>query len=64
MCVILALLLGSIACSSAARANLDPESEAFLSSVRYIITKDEKKDFLSLPPSERPAFIEEFICLG
>jgi len=58
--VILALLLGSMACSSAARANLDPESEAFLSSVRYIITKNEKKDFLNLPPSERPAFIEEF----
>ncbi|MGD9347234.1 MAG: GWxTD domain-containing protein [Candidatus Aminicenantes bacterium] len=59
-CVILALFLGSFGCSSAARANLDPESEAFLSSVRYIITKDEKKDFLNLPPSERPAFIEEF----
>lgn len=58
--VILTLLLGTIACTSAARANLDPESEAFLSSVRYIITKDEKKDFLNLPPSERPAFIEGF----
>lgn len=59
-CAMLVFLLGSIACSSVARANLDPESEAFLSSVRYIITKDEKKDFLKLPPSERPAFIEEF----
>ena len=58
--VILALLLGTISCSSTARANLDPESEAFLSSVRYIIIKDEKKDFLNLPPSERPAFIEGF----
>jgi GWxTD domain-containing protein len=58
--VILALLLGTISCSSTARANLDPESEAFLSSVRYIITKDEKKDFLNLSPSERPAFIEAF----
>ena len=58
--VILALLIGTVACSSTARANLDPESETFLSSVRYIITKDEKKDFLNLPPSERPAFIEEF----
>jgi GWxTD domain-containing protein len=58
--VILALLLGMLSCTSAARANLDPESEAFLSSVRYIITKDEKKDFLNLPPSERPAFIDGF----
>lgn len=58
--VILALLLGTISCSSTARANLDPESEAFLSSVRYIITKEEKRDFLNLPPSERPAFIEGF----
>ena len=57
---ILALLLGIFSCASAARANLDPESEAFLSSVRYIITKDEKKDFLNIPPSERPGFIEEF----
>ncbi len=58
--VILTFLMGTITCSSTARANLDPESEAFLSSVRYIITKDEKKDFLNLPPSERPAFIEGF----
>jgi GWxTD domain-containing protein len=58
--LILALLMGTITCMSTARANLDPESEAFLSSVRYIITKDEKKDFLNLPPSERPAFIEAF----
>jgi GWxTD domain-containing protein len=49
-----------MSCSSTARANLDPESEAFLSSVRYIITKDEKKEFLNLVPSERPAFIEGF----
>lgn len=58
--VILVVLLGTITCSSTARANLDPESEAFLSTVRYIITKDEKKAFLNLPPSERPAFIENF----
>jgi GWxTD domain-containing protein len=57
---ILALLAGTMSCSSTARANLDPESEAFLSSVRYIITKNEKKEFLNLVPSERPAFIEGF----
>ena len=58
--VILALLLGTLGCSSTARANLDPESKEFLSSVRYIITKEEKKQFLNLAPSERPAFIEQF----
>ena len=58
--IFLALIIGTFSCSSTARANLDPESEAFLSSVRYIIQKDEKKDFLNLPPSERPAFIESF----
>lgn len=40
--------------------NLDPESKEFLSNVRYIITKQERKLFLSLPPSERKNFIEEF----
>jgi GWxTD domain-containing protein len=58
--VILAVIFGTFSCSSTARANLDPESEAFLSSVRYIIQKNEKRDFLNLPPSERPAFIESF----
>jgi len=60
MIVILTLIGGAFSCSSTARANLDPESEAFLSSVRYIIQKDEKRDFLNLPASERPAFIESF----
>jgi len=40
--------------------NLDPESREFISKVRYIITKKERKVFLSLPESERMAFIEEF----
>jgi GWxTD domain-containing protein len=40
--------------------NLDPESRAFLSKVRFIITKQERKIFLSLAPSERENFIEEF----
>lgn len=40
--------------------NLDPESREFYSKVRYIITNQEKKIFLNLPPSEREAFIEEF----
>jgi len=40
--------------------NLAPEDKEFLSTVRYIITKQEKKDFLDLAPSERRSFIEEF----
>jgi len=39
---------------------LDPESKEFLSKARYIISKQERKIFLNLPPSEREAFIEEF----
>lgn len=40
--------------------NLDPESREFLSKVRYIITKQERKIFLNLPPADRSAFIDEF----
>ncbi|MFB0565569.1 MAG: GWxTD domain-containing protein [Candidatus Aminicenantaceae bacterium] len=40
--------------------NLEPESKEFLSKVRFIITKQERKIFLNLIPSERKAFIEEF----
>lgn len=40
--------------------NLGPESKEFLSKVRYIITKKERKVFLNLPVSEQEAFIEEF----
>jgi len=39
---------------------LDPDSREFLSKVRYIVTKQERKIFLNLPPSERKRFIEEF----
>jgi GWxTD domain-containing protein len=41
-------------------AKLAPDEKEFLSTVRFIITKQEKKAFLNLPPSEREAFIEEF----
>lgn len=40
--------------------NLDPASEEFLSKVRYLISKEERRAFVSLPESERPKFIEEF----
>ena len=49
------------ACTSFKRVrNLSPEHEEFVSDVRYIITKQEKKIFLNLPPEERDAFIKEF----
>jgi len=39
---------------------LDPEDKEFLSIVRYIITKEERKIFLELPESEKEEFKEEF----
>jgi len=39
---------------------LDPQSEEFLSQVRYIISSEEIKIFKELPPSERKNFINEF----
>jgi GWxTD domain-containing protein len=40
--------------------SLDPDSRDFLSKVRYLITKEERKTFVNLPASERPKFIDEF----
>ena len=39
---------------------LDPANKEWLSKVRYIITKKEKKIFLELPDSEKEKFKEEF----
>ncbi|MFQ6109459.1 MAG: GWxTD domain-containing protein [Candidatus Aminicenantales bacterium] len=39
---------------------LDPENAEFLSRVRYIITRKERKIFLELPDEEKEAFKEEF----
>lgn len=39
---------------------LDPENAEFLSKVRYIITKKERKVFLELPDAEKEEFKEEF----
>jgi len=40
--------------------NLNPDEKEFLSTVRFIITKEEKNIYLRLPESDREAFIEEF----
>ncbi len=42
------------------RVSLDPVSEEFLSKVRYIITSEESRIFLELPPEARGKFIEDF----
>ncbi len=56
---IMVLLLGF--CSPDINSSLDPQSRLFLSQVQYIITKREKKEFLSLKtPEQRKKFIEEF----
>jgi len=39
---------------------LDPESKDFLSKVRYLITKEERRIFSQIPAAERPKFMEEF----
>jgi len=54
------LLLFNACASSKQEKSLDSSSEQFLSQVRYIITDQERKIFLELPPSEREKFIEEF----
>ena len=50
-----------VSCASyTMQKNLDPESKEFISKVRHIITRKERKVFLNLPEAERKAFIEEF----
>jgi len=39
---------------------LNPVNADFLSKVRYVITREERKTFLELPDSGKPQFIEEF----
>jgi GWxTD domain-containing protein len=57
---VLFTLFAFLSCGQAIKNNLTVEEKEFLSKVRYIITKDEKKNFLSLSPLERKNFIEEF----
>ena len=53
------LLLTSCALSSLERT-LTPDHREFLSRARYTISREERKIFLNLPPSERDTFIEDF----
>ena len=56
------LLLVLAACSAKGKAvrTMPPEDKQFLSEVRYLITRQESKQFRNTPPEERAKFIEEF----
>lgn len=56
------LLLALAACAARSRSvrSLLPDEKEFLSEVRYIITKNERKIFRETPAAERAQFIEEF----
>lgn len=59
--LLVAALLFSVSCATTRKeSRLDPESEEFFSHTRYIITKEESKIFVELPPSARNGFIEDF----
>jgi len=53
------VLLAACALSNLERT-LSPDHREFLSRARYTISREERKIFLNLPPSERDTFIEDF----
>ncbi len=59
-CFLIALAFISGCQTMQKEKSLGPEDKEFLSVVRYIISPEERKTFLNLPPSERKNFIEEF----
>lgn len=61
-CILLFIILMSVfSCRlHQLEKKLSPEYKEFLSKVRYIVTKKEKKIFLELPDSGKKAFQEEF----
>jgi GWxTD domain-containing protein len=56
----LAVLLLTACATERLAKLLDPASKDFLSKVRYLITKEERRIFVNLPESERPEFVDEF----
>ncbi len=62
LCVfVLAIAAFAASCAtSPAVKSLDDESREFLSKVRYLITRQERKQFLAIPATERKAFRDEF----
>ena len=62
LCIFLSFLFASIpGCRLYQQEKkLSPEYKEFLSKVRYIVTKEERKMFLELPDSDKKDFQEEF----
>ena len=58
--VLAAGLLAASCASTRGLKELDSKSRDFISKVRYTITAEERKAFLSLAPEAREAFIEDF----
>ena len=59
--LILAMAAFASACITPRLVNsLDAESRDFLSKVRYLITKQERQQFLAIPAGDRKSFMEEF----
>jgi GWxTD domain-containing protein len=55
-----ALLAFPVTAVDKSEKKLSPQSAEFLSLVRYLITKEERKEFLGLPEDQRSPFIEQF----
>ena len=52
--------LGAACASNPGLKQLNPKSRDFISKVRYTITPEERRAFLSLPPEAQAPFIEDF----
>ncbi len=59
-CVVALFALAGCSSLQRAKRSLPADDREFLSIVRYIISADEERRFVSLPESDREAFIEEF----
>jgi GWxTD domain-containing protein len=57
---LIALTLTAACAAARLERGLDPDSREFLSQVRYLITRQERRTFRNLPAAERPAFVASF----
>ncbi|MCX6559255.1 MAG: GWxTD domain-containing protein [Candidatus Aminicenantes bacterium] len=57
---LLALMTAAACAAARLERLLDPDSRDFLSKVRYIITREERRMFRNLPAAARPAFVNDF----
>ncbi len=56
----LIVALSAWSCSARMKPAAEMAADSFLSEVRYLISRQERKQFKKLPPSERAAFIDAF----